>query len=276
MLFVHDMEVNKIDNIVFTSGLNSKLLIKEKLIRTKKKEIYFYSNYGIEANYRNNKAIALANDICAQIFVKLSKILNLKLKFPLFITAYEDKDLVDSREAQNFCIVDTRKVLNNEAPYPGLSIFFQNFKNLKYINDITEEQYKNKKTSSSHFLSPFVHEWLHVIQLDSIYQKFGYGGQCFFLNNLYPKKNNTITGYDLLKILETKVVSKKENEIIFDILGEYATGSQNQYLEIFSETLTKFICDSIRGTQIVKNPFDLLKNTPLEFQILFRKICSFE
>lgn len=147
---------------------------------------------------------------------------------------------------------------------------------MTYIDEITDYQYQNKKTSSSHFLAPFIHEWIHSFHLNYIYSKFGYGGTCDYLKEIYPNKTNTQSGYQLIQTLENKKLSPKENELIFDILGEYSTLPHNQYLEIFSETFTKFICASMKGTDLIRNPIDLLKSTPIEFQNILRKVCQFK
>ena len=80
----------------------------------------------------------------------------------------------------------------------------------------------------------------------------------------------------LLKELQNKQLSTKENEIIYEELGEYATLPQNQYLEIFSESFTKFICNSLAGNSIIKNPIEELSKTKKEFQDILHKVCSFD
>ena len=92
--------------------------------------------------------------------------------------------------------------------------------------------------------------------------------------NFYNPKN--ISGVELVKKLETKVLSKKENEVIYDNLGEYATKPINQYLEVFSETFTKFICNSLKGAELFKNPLDEIKNSNSDFQNIIQKVCHFE
>lgn len=265
-----------INNTNFKSGLNSKILFKEKLIIPKKQEKIFMDRYGTEACFAENKSAALANRICADIFVKLATGLKKILTFPPAIIIYDRKNLTDNNSTSNFCIPDTKEVLNNDYPFLGRSVFFEQFKNLSYINDITEFQFKNKKTSSSHFLAPFIHEWLHSFQLDYIYKQFGYGGKCDYLQEIYPTKEKRKNGYMLLKELQNKQLSTKENEIIYEELGEYATLPQNQYLEIFSESFTKFICNSLAGNSIIKNPIEELSKTKKEFQDILHKVCSFD
>lgn len=97
-----------------------------------------------------------------------------------------------------------------------------------------------------------------------------------YLTEQYPDKSCKPTGFEIIASSQNKKLSLKENMLLYDILGKYATLPYNQYLEIFSETWTKFICDSLSGTQIVKNPIELLKETPKEFQNIVRKICSFK
>ena len=265
------MNVTNNNNFTFGSGLNIKIRIHERLINSQIVENNFADRYGIEASFIQNKSAALANKFCADIFEKLGKLICLKFVLPPCITVFERKDLVDKNSALNFCIPDTKEVLKNDYPFFGRSVFFQNFKNLNEIDDITDYQYKNKRTSSSHFLSPFIHEWLHSIHIDRIYNKFGYGGSCEYLNEKYPRKSLNKSGFEMIKELQNKKMTMQENEIIYNELGEYATLPNNQYLEVFSEAFTKFICDSLKGVELIKNPIELLKSTPKEFQKILRK-----
>lgn len=260
----------------FKSGLNTKIWLSEKVIIPQKQETLFMNKYGVEADFSASRPAALANKLCAGIFEKLADKLRYVLTFPPAIKIYNRKNLIDKGSAFNFCIPDTREVLDNDYPFPGRSIFFGKFQNLREIDDITEFQYKNKKTSSPHFLAPFIHEWLHSFQLDYIYNKFGYGGNCDYLKEIYPDKNKKVTGYKLLEGLEKKKLTDIENEIIFNELGEYSTLPKNQYIEIFSEAFTEFICNSLQGVNIVKNPIEEFYKTNKEFQNIIHKVCRFE
>lgn len=259
----------------FKSNLTNKIILQEKFTNPEKLEQLFAENYGIESRFLNNKTSAIANKYCITIFEELSKKLKFNYFFPPAITQYKKEELINKISAINFCIPDTKEVLLKDYPFVGRSIFFGNNLNLQDTDFITETQYKNKKTSSPHFLASFIHEWIHSLQIDSIYKKYGYGGNCEYLNSIYPQKNTQISGYKILQELQNKKLSKEENTLIYDILGEYSTKPQNQYLEIFSETLTKFICESLKGTKFIKNPLDLIKNTPKEFQAILKKICNF-
>ena len=258
------------------SGLSKEVLSEEKNVDIEFIEQDFrYNNY-IETSLLGNKSYALANKLCLQIFKTMADKFNLCLEPPPAIYLYRNNQLLDTNSSANFCIPDTKEVLKNEYPFLGRSVFFKEFENLKEIDDNTELQFKNKINSSPHFLAPFIHEWLHSFQLDYIFKKFGYGGNCQSLNEIYPRKNLQYSGIYLLKMLQTKKLSSEENKIIGEELGYYSMLPYNQYLEIFSETFTKFICNSLKNCILVKNPFEQLKNTSSAFKNILIKVCLFK
>lgn len=260
----------------FKSGLTKEILLNEKNVDTKFVEQELMDKYAVEACFLDNKSFALANKLCLQIFQTLATNFNLNLELPPVIYLYNKEQLNDTNLSANFCIPDTKEVLKDEYPFPGRSIFFKKFEDLREIDDSTELQYKNKINSSPHFLAPFIHEWLHSFQLDYIFKKFGYGGDCEYLKEIYPKTQTSLSGINLLEILKTKILSFKENMIVGETLGCYSMLPCNQYLEIFSEAFTKFICASLKNCELVKNPLDQLKSTSPEFQDILKKVCLFK
>lgn len=270
--------MNKIDsykNITFTSGLSKQILNSAKSnIPELQEKVFAYQ--GIEAQFLNNSSASFANNMCLNIFKDLFKRFKLNLSLPPAVFIYQRNNIVNKSYADNFCIPETQDVLIDEYPFSGRSVFFKNFHNLEEINDITEFQFQNKRVSSSHFLAPFLHEWIHSFHLDVIYKTFGYGGNCEYMREVYPKKNTKINGFQLLKKLELQIFSDTENQIIYDTLGEYSTLPENQYLEVFSEAWTKFICNSIDNFHLVKNPFDEFKKTNKNFQAIIYKILLFK
>ena len=91
------------------------------------------------------------------------------------------------------------------------------------------------------------------------------------MREVYPDQRNKFSGFSILNILEHKVLSMRENEIIYQTLGQYATLPQNQYLEIVSEGFTKFICDSLDGIKLIKDPIEQFKKCNNEFKAIFKK-----
>lgn len=264
------------NNISFGSGLSSPVLLKEKFVNVAKQTKFFQNKYGVETNFLNNKSAALANKLCADIFEKLSEKSSFSYSLPPAIFIYKKGDRITPSFSDNFCIPDSREVLRGEYPFAGRSIFFKDFENLEVMDDKAERMHSLKNSSSSHFLHLFIHEWLHSIHLDYIYQKFGYGGECEYLKKNYPLNCSPITGIQLLKELETKTLSKEENEIVFDNLGSYATEPINQYLEVFSEAFSKFICSSLKDGKLVKDPMDEMRQSHPEFQKILNKIIQFK
>jgi len=265
----------KFTNLHFGKGLSRQTLLKETIVNVNKQVVTISDQYGIEVSFMNNKSAALATKLCLDIFEELAKKINKKLFLPPAVFFYNKEDIINPLSATNFCIPDTCEVLKNEYPFPGRSIFFRNFKNLSHIDNLVESHFAKKEISTAHFLAPFIHEFMHSFQLDHIFNNFGYGGQCNYMSKIYPSKKGVKCGVELLKELERKILTPQENEIIFENLGEYSTKPFNQYLEIFAEGLTKFICESLNGTELRKNPIDLLLASGKEFQKIFMKICNF-
>ena len=242
-------------NISFTSGLSNFLLLKEKLISPTMEEQRLKRDYGITADFAGNKSVALANNLCANIFNQLSKMLKFDIPAPPYITVYKKNQLIDNDTYSNFCIMNETKVLKNKNKYPSGSIFFKNFKNLKQLDEMTEIMFKNNQISSNHFLAPIIHEWLHNIHLNIICNKYGTNG-------------------NLSDILSQKTLSAEECNIINKELGSYAAKDGNQYFEIFSELYTQLICQSLskNSKKLTINPLDLIKLKSNEFQQIINKL----
>lgn len=268
--------ISQVNNLNFQAGLTKNIMLTAKTINIKQQEDILNKRYCVEAKFLNNKSGALANMLCLDIFHTLSKKFKINLSPPPAIFLYNNNALLEPDASANFCIPDTKMVLKDEYPFAGRSIFFRDFKDLNEINDNTETQYKSKISSSPHFLAPFIHEWLHSFQLDYIFKIYGYGGDCEYLQSIYPPKQSKIKGVELLKALETKCLAPDENEIVYENLGKYSSQPFNQYLEIFSEAFTKFICDSLKNCTLVKNPVEQLKSTNPKFQKILQKVCLFQ
>ena len=71
----------------------------------------------------------------------------------------------------------------------------------------------------------------------------------------------------------------KEKEMVGNLIGTYAfSKEEGQYPELFAESWTKFICESLSDDceSFAKNPVDILKSMPKEFQSLLEKISQVE
>jgi hypothetical protein len=106
-----------------------------------------------------------------------------------------------------------------------------------------------------------------------LFKKFGYPGECNFLKQIYPVPEKT-PKFKTMEDLNRKVLSPEETEIVKDQLSSYSGEKEHQYFEVFSEAFTKLICSSLSDdcTHVLKNPVELLKQTPQEFQKIILKV----
>ena len=88
----------------------------------------------------------------------------------------------------------------------------------------------------------------------------------------YSKEQNF--GLKIMDILQQKVFSREENEIIKNNLGLYSLSPENQYHEVFAETFTKLICNCLseKDSTLTSNPIDELKKLPKEFLLIIQKL----
>lgn len=241
----------------FKSGLTNEILIQAKNIDIKSVQNKLL-NHNIESNL-NSKVVAFA----VQQLLKIFDILKSKTNAKLFtinipsIQTYMKEHLVFDFQGYGFCIPQSQHVLKNQELFKTGSIFFEEEKSIELLNNELDEKFAKQQRSSSHYLSPFVHEFLHNVYLNYIYTNHG---------------NNAL---NILSKLQNLAFSKNENEIIANVIGTYATKPHNQYHEVFAETFTKLICNTLSLNSLPKeNPLDKLKTLPPEFLIILTKLFN--
>ena len=263
----------------FKSGMNAQILRMEKNIIPRHVENYFCnlptrdwrSFYNID--FKDNKAMATASRLCADIFNNMRKLFDYRngysmqtLTSPqdLYVYNPEDYELYKDRsffEISNGSLFREK----DKAVFEIGTVFMPNYlKKLDHVDFHTETNYSKGKTSTPHFLNPFIHEWLHAIFDKMIYSV------CFPCNYGYEKTRNNYSIQEL---------TDKEKEIVSDLISTYpASCKTNQYAETFAESWTKFICDSLADDcrTFKKNPLDLMRATPKEFQEILKKVSNVE
>lgn len=267
-----DIKINSATN--FKSGMTSKILRMERNINPKSVENYFCnlptkdwrSFYNID--FKDNKAMATANRLCADIFNNLRQIFDYRAGYSMqTLTSPQDlyvynRDNSNIYENRNFFCIGKPGRVEQDKPFFELgTIFMPNeIKKLDKLDALTEDCYQKNKTSTPHFMNAIVHEWLHAI----------------FDKTLYNFCENRNLHYDkIIDIYSIQQLTDKEKEIVSDIICESpASCNVNQYAETFAESWTKFICESLSEdcTTFEKNPLDLLKATPKEFQEILKKV----
>lgn len=261
-------------SLTFYSGLNKSLIRKSKCVNTKQFELELYSK-NIDAIFDFNRPVAFATSNVVQMFTVLKN----KLKAGIFdistphIQVYLKQDLSFDFQGYGFCVPETQKILKKEAPFETGSVFFEKENSIEALNERLDKSYQNHERSSSHYLAPFVHEFLHSAYINYIYQKYGYEGLCPYTAQKYSRKANNC-GLKVMNLLQKLRFNEAENNIILDNLGKYAASSKNQYHEVFAETFTKMICNSLsdKDSMPIKNPMDELKNFPKEFLSIVQKL----
>ena len=258
------------NKVNFTAGLRNSYYKEFSQISVNQIEKYFLSNYNVQTNFLDNKQLAIGNFLILRIYEKLNK------RYPTVfrvltpnVYVFENNELINPNATNAFCIPDIKRVLKKYPPFEMRSIFFrQNSYTIKDIDDISEVNYNNKSTCSAHFLSSFLHEWIHNTHLDLLYRKYGYDGNSLLGKRLYNKKKDNVS-YNKVKALFNTTFTDKEQELIKNYVGEYATLNP---FEFFAETLTKFICDSL-GNNLLPNEsiFEKFNNYPDVFTRIFTK-----
>lgn len=242
-------------NLSFKAGLNKGVVRSQHTFDCKNAE-KFLSTQGIVSNFQNNRAMALSANMAVNILNYLNCAFNMfKFRAPSINVYSKDKLLLDSN-LYHFCIPENKKVLINEPEFKPAAIFYSNIPSIEELDFQAEQAKKQGLKNTNHFLSDIIHEMMHAIYLNKIYEKYG------------------SMSFDILKGLEGKTLNERENEIVGNLLGEYATKPLNQYHEIFADTFTKSICDSLSATDILpkENPLDKFREYPKEFIEIIKKI----
>ena len=267
------MKIMENNSPSFKTGLTTKLLKDFKNININEKEAEFAAK-GIDAKFLNNKFICGSSILTAEILNEVSGKYKLPFDFlPFSIRAYNDKNLAleSVKKCRGFCNTNTKKILKDEPPFIGTSLFFNNsFLNFPILFDIdTTINGLLNYLSSPHFLQLFFHEWFHCIQNNLIYKKHGYEGKCPVLRAKYykPKADGLYITQDR-DVIAGSFLNPKFRAKVSKLVSKYA-GNSCLYSEFFSELMTKITIKSLDSKlRPVKNPLD---NIPRELPASLRK-----
>lgn len=272
------MKIQKISHPTnFKSGLNQKIIAESKAIIPSVAEAEILSLSGVNAMFSDFKV----NAYCVKKAIEIFNLLNKKIGLSLFkteapnIRTYVDENLVFPFTGYGFCVPESRQVLKGELPFETGSIFYYQENFIESLDAKADFDYKNKKTSSSHFLAPIFHEMFHERYLNHILKKYGYNGLCPYTREKYLPKNTDVGGMEKLREMENLSLDANENKIVKNVLGSYSTEDKNQYHEVFAETFTKLVCDTLSKDLVpVKNPLDDLKKYPKDFLQILNKVLK--
>ena len=138
------------------------------------------------------------------------------------------------------------------------------FSDLKSIDVQMDKNKEDHFLSTGHFLQNFVHEWLHSIQQKIIHNLTSDLGQGSY--------GLTVDNYQNAKL------TRNERDMVYDVLGKYAAKELNrgEYAEVFAEGWAKCILEALDKdcVHFKKDPLDILKGLPKEFQNLLWKVSD--
>lgn len=275
------MKTNSINNINYRAGYTHQIAAMEKHINPRTVENSLknskYCDWGDFKNtdLKNNKAIALANKLCAKIFINFRKIYDFRPGYSSQNHLFPKDLYVLNEQEQNSipnftdsgCLIkclglDARPIKDKPTFNIGTLLFSSEIKSLEQMNKTAESEYLDKWWSTNHYLHPFIHDWIH---------------SSFYLTLVHRARNEGFDYKNTVKNYDIQVLTDKEKEIVSDVLGRYALSPEyGQYQEIFAEAWTKFICESLADDCVTfkKNPLDILKSTPKEFQAILEKVSK--
>ena len=267
---------NNPQRVSFKAGLTP--TIKAQAARYSAANIeHLFQKQGVNADFKNNRAIAYCCGIVNDIFETLTA--KYKLPFgakPPSLTVYHDWELVNYNDTGciGFCLPDSAKIISGKGVYETRSVFYNNekMKTLTEMDALAEAQYNSGFNSTNHFLHTIIHEWVHNIHNDLLYRVFGYDGTCSkalqrynTFNGAYYDPNPYVSGVEHFRRMQLSRYTPEQREIIKKEISVYAAGRSvhsgfiqgGNPFELIAEAITKDVVDVLDPDTltVTQNPF---------------------
>lgn len=158
--------------IHFEAGLTYKMLeeIEQSDVLVISKKI---SKAGISNEFKDNKMVAWSCNQVINIIQQLNKRFKAKIPLPKGIYVEDFRNLDDNPDAFGTCtLLPSKLIKNSETVIPEKTIFFNSAVDWNNVDKIADLNYAARMFSSDFFLYPFMHEFSHVIHLDSLINMF--------------------------------------------------------------------------------------------------------
>ena len=229
----------------YKAGMNRAVKNQISAINCVNTEKFLIKN-GIYADFANNKTVAWSVIKVFDILLKLQKDIGIKFNFPLSITVDNLKNFQRASKGDNIIgfvnFLPCKLKSNSDEVTPPMSIIFNKNFSWEDIDGISDERYINKLEVSKHFLSPFIHEFGHIIHEGNIIDKYKIDDIHEKINTLF---DSTLT--EQYKQMYGKMVSKK--------LCEYASTNM---LELIACDISKRFLDCLDTNLCInKNSFKM-------------------
>lgn len=196
--------------------------------------------FHIRAEFGNNPIVAAFSALSSNIFHKLGFVqpTNVLLK-DLSSTGYKNM--------LGICAVhpyDSELYRKFGKDFPLRSVIINDGKNWYNIQEEMIELYNIKHSSTPHFLSPFIHEYIHSSHLENLMKRFGNGSKVMSKFQKDYKDKNTI---EMIKIETGRYGATKPCETVAEELTELIVDSLNPKTIMPNEMIFKM--------QRAKEPF---------------------
>jgi len=232
--------------ISFGAGVTPLIKQEIRVINPIEIERTIKKQFGTDCDFKDNKTLAAGTYYALNILKSAAKKFGLPFDaVPPSIRVYNPMELVRHEDVKfGFCTAQKEKVMKKNPEFEPRSIFIKNISdNIDSWNAKVESWYDKHIVSSDHFLAPFLHELLHNIHLNLLFErspKYGLTNAIYMANTSF---------------------SYQQNRVIADKIGTYARTSK---MELFPEVLAKNIAESldITGKEVVSNPLSKLKEMP--------------
>jgi len=261
------MNIQKNNSISFKSGLNRSILKEIKNIDVAKAQIDF-AKMGVDADFRGSKPICANFVYAANVLSDIAGKYKLPFNFvPPAIRVFKHEELIDKNDkALAFCNIDTKKVLKEEEPFVGTSVFMgEENSNIPLMEFLLLKGKIIGSKKTAHFLSVALHEWFHCIHENLIFKKFGYEGSCPILSERYGKEG--AKGLDVISI-QTNLPFLPFGKVLQKEVGRYAASSRSMF-EVFAELMTRITVEALdKNINVIKNPLD---NMPKKLPYFYKR-----
>ena len=239
----------------FKAGLTSQM--KKDIATCDPNKISYYLNrHSIQSDFKNDKTVAWCVLKCYELLKNFNKQFNLNLGFPkgIFVEDFNKLNIIEQGTLGFTNFAPTKLYLKNDSITQEKTIFFDML-NWEKIDEISDENFKFKITTTDFFLETFLHEFTHVIHED----------------NLLNKKNGSNVIAFLQKMLNPQFIKtfRIKYESILKSMCNYA--SENP-LETVACDLSKRILNST-DKNTLKPQSDFMHSSPYQNFSIIKRFC---
>lgn len=239
MKIYQDRQFDK-NTVNFKAGLNVKITNEIQQINTERISESFFKN-GVETDFKGDKTVAWCCHKLDNVFRQLNNKYRLEISMPKAIFVEDFSKLKVDDRIISFCNWFKAPLLkDSDRCFTEKTLFFNSNFLWRNINSETEKNYQSGFWSNNHFLTNFVHEFIHVAHNGHLLQKFP------------PAKLHA----KLINITEKQYCEKYKARFPKILSGISQKAAENP-LETLAESMSSKIIESFQSSNfdVIENPF---------------------